>query len=256
MRKISFVFAILSFFAISTCYGQGDSCIVIWPGTAVDKADTSILVYNPDSTYVDTCGSSATYLGRYCRRAYRVDFDRYVIHSPVFSFDTALVYEWTAIDTAFSDIRNGFEALEGEVGNFTLTKLAAYIDDTSSELNRAFIMRFDSLLNVDSVLSQLLSIPGVNNARWYGMPHFHNNVNTVSFESNIAIWPQPAKDKVFFQGVDHFDVIHIYNSLGSKVTLPFNHVSDRLINFDVSEQPDGVLYFFLLDQFIKVLIKK
>lgn len=244
------------FFAAASSYGQVDSCIVIWPGTTVDKTDTSTLIWNPDSTYVDTCGTQPPYRSKYCRRAYQITFDWYVIHSPVFANDTVLVYEWTAIDTAFSDIRNGFQTLESAVGHFTLTKLAAYIADTSSEFNKIFILRFDSLLNVDTVLSLLSTIPNLK-AGWSGMPRYQTgSIKQSPRQTKISIWPQPSSKGIYVQGEEALCNIVAYNSLGKRMPLPIRYVSENLIEVDVSKVPEGILYFYISGQVFKILIQQ
>src|SRR6187455_239054 len=102
MRIGSLLFLLVLFSSV-TCFAQ-DSCIVFWPGTTTDEADTT-LAWNPDSTHVDTCGTQPPYRIMYCRSSYHLTFDWRVINSPVVS-DTALVYEWTDIDTLYPSIRS------------------------------------------------------------------------------------------------------------------------------------------------------
>ncbi len=77
---------------------------------------------NPDSTYFDTCGSSATHGQMFCRNGYTLWFDWYVISTPNYGHDTAIVYHWTDIDTQFAAIRAACENLEESVGPFTPNK--------------------------------------------------------------------------------------------------------------------------------------
>lgn len=134
---------------------------------------------NPDSTYIDTCHSSATFQKMFCRKGYELHFNWYVINSPVYNTDTSLLFDWTAIDTAFPAIRSAFASLDSLAGHFTIYKNHAYISDTSSELNKFFILRFDSLLDVDSALSFLTKIPGVT-VNWSGAPAAENDIPNVN----------------------------------------------------------------------------
>jgi hypothetical protein len=236
-------------------YGQ-DSCIAPWPGTSFLASDTS-LVWNPDSAYYDTCSSSDTFRDKFCRRAYRINFDWYVIQSPVYDYDTALVYEWTAIDTSFSSLRSEMQSLASQIGHFTLTKLAAYIEDTSSALNKAFIIRFDSLLNVNTVLSKFQELPNVTEVEWNGTPRYHTGVSSNTYsKSAISIWPQPAKKEIFIKGDRPLDKVEAYNSLGKQVKLTTRMLTGREVSIDISKMQDKVLYFCISGQFYKILVLK
>ncbi len=148
---------------------------------------------NPDSTYIDTCSSSSTFRHMYCRRDYKIEFSWYVIKTPLYGTDTSIVYGWTAIDSSYASIRSAFAALETAVGKFTITKTYTYIADTSSELNKIFFLRFDSLLDVDSSLSLLSEIPGMN-VKWYGAPALKSVIPAVNglvpgldFQNSISL---------------------------------------------------------------------
>lgn len=116
---------------------------------------------NMDSAYYDACAPTTAHQKIYCRRHYTLRFDWYVISSPAYGFDTAIAYQWTDINTRFTAIRAAFQRLENTVGHFTLTKRLASISDTGNRLSHSFILRFDSLLDVDTALALLKSIPNM-----------------------------------------------------------------------------------------------
>src|SRR5438552_4270371 len=103
---------------------------------------------NPNSPSYNYTLSLHDALPIFCRKAYILRFDWYVISTPYYSHDTVIVYHWTNIDTQFVAIRAAFQNLEDSVGLFTLTKQGADISDTGSDLSHIFILRFDSLMRV------------------------------------------------------------------------------------------------------------
>jgi hypothetical protein len=165
----TFALAFLFSFFTSIAFSQ-DSCTVFWPGTTTDQSDSS-LAWNPDYAHVDTCGVQPPYRTIYCRSSYHLTFDWRVINSPVAS-DTALVYEWTDIDTLYPSIRSAFQSLETALGHFTLTKAVSDIADTSIAVNKLFVLVFDNLVNVDTAIGHLSSVPNMK-AIWRGMPRFN-----------------------------------------------------------------------------------
>lgn len=146
--KIAF-FAILLLLAATSCI-HAQPCL---------QLDTTRV--NVDSAYYDRCSSSATQGSMYCRGHYTLRFDWYVIPTPAISYDTAIVYRWNDIDSRFAAIRAAFQYIASTVGPFTLTKRFASISDTGNRLSHSFILRFDSLLDVDTALALLRTVPNM-----------------------------------------------------------------------------------------------
>ncbi|HEY6171490.1 MAG TPA: T9SS type A sorting domain-containing protein [Candidatus Kapabacteria bacterium] len=253
MRKFSFVIALLFVFAISTCYGQGDSCIVFWPGTTIDEADTT-LAWNPDSTHVDTCATQPPYRIMYCRSSYHLTFDWRVINSPVVT-DTALVYEWTDIDTLYPSIRNAFQSLEAKLGHFTLTKAVSDIEDTSIAVNKLFVLVFDDLVNVDTAMAYLTTVPHMK-AIWRGEPRFFKLKVFRGEESRqgtatISIERQPGV--LLLNDSLPISQVQIYSLRGQLLNIPIKHISDRRVSADISALSDGVYFVSVNGQVVKFI---
>lgn len=144
---------------------------------------------NPDSTYFDTCVASVTLGGMFCRRHYILRFDWYVMATPNSGYDTA-IYHWTDIDTSFPAMRAAFANLEDSVGPFTLKKRLPLITDSASRLSHSFVLRFDSLVNVDSALGLLRQIPNMM-ADFGGFPRYECSDECLTpgldFETSIAL---------------------------------------------------------------------
>jgi hypothetical protein len=253
MRKSSFIAIALSFFAISACYGQVDSCIVFWPGTTTDQSDTT-LAWNPDYTHVDTCGTQLPYRIMYCRSSYHLTFDWRVINSPVAS-DTALVYKWTDIDTLYPNIRSALQSLEAELGHFTLTKAVSDIADTSIAVNKLFVLVFDNLVNVDTAMGHLSSVPHMK-AIWRGMPRFFQTKVFRGEKSNQSYGTISVERVPGALLVDYslpISQVQIYTLQGQLLHVPVKHISDRRISVDVSSLPDGVYFVSVSGQVVKFI---
>jgi hypothetical protein len=109
--------------------------------------------YNPDSTLVDTCTSSWTY-GKYFNRGlFRLEFRYSVIDVPYAPYDSVVEVRWTDIDTSYSLLRAAFAQLENSFGGLWLRKMSPNITDTMHAANKHFELRFDSIVQIDSVIS-------------------------------------------------------------------------------------------------------
>ena len=230
---------------------QVDStCIVLF-----DQWRQGACVPNPDSAYIDTCIGTSHFGEYYSMRSYELNFEWYVIHSPIYNYDTTLVYDWQAIDTSFPAIRSAFATIDSLVGHFMLEKPYPYITDTSSFLNKDFFLRFDSLLNVDTTMALLSSIPDMARISWRGGPVFEASINWISKNETPAIWPQPCINEFFIRIQNLPDNISFYDPLCRQIKLPIES-TNGLLTVDVSNQPNGVLYANVGGQFFKILIQK
>jgi hypothetical protein len=164
------------------------TCIVLFQGAGVP---------NPDSAYIDTCIGTSHFGEYYSRNSYELNFEWYIIHSPIDTVDTTLYFDWTDIDTAFPAIRSAFATIDSLVGHFTIEKPFPYITDTSSFLNKEFFLQFDSLLNVDTTMALLSIIPDITRLAWDGGPVFEDSINWISKNEAPAIWPLPCNNEFF-----------------------------------------------------------
>jgi hypothetical protein len=150
MKPLVLILAVFLFALLPRSQASAQSCL---------QLDT--IHFNVDSAYYDACAPTTAHQKIYCRRHYTLRFDWYVISTPTYGYDTAIVYQWTDIDSRFASIRAAFQGLENTAGHFTLTKRLASISDTGNRLSHSFILRFDSLLDVDTALALLKSIPNM-----------------------------------------------------------------------------------------------
>lgn len=150
MRKISFFFAILSFFAVSTCYGQGDSCLRLYCDPAI--------CYNPDSVMVDTCSSSLTYEKRFCKTGFSVEFLDNVMNVGYGAPDSILEVTWESIDTSYASIRSAFQDIYNTRGAYVFRKVYPTDTASSSTSSRLYKIRFLEYTLVDSVLLEIDAI--------------------------------------------------------------------------------------------------
>lgn len=147
MRKFSFVFAILSFFAISTCYGQGDSCLKLLGPTFADDTAWS----NPDSVMVDSCISSPTFGQQYAKGSFQIGFTYYILPTPDGPEDTIIERTWQDIDTNYSSVRNEFDTLEQQYGSYFFRRDEPHVNDTSLGRKSRFFIRFDNYVPIDTI---------------------------------------------------------------------------------------------------------
>lgn len=158
MRKVLYIFAVLSFFATVTCYGQGDSCLKLLGPTFADDTTWE----NPDSVMVDSCISSPTYGQKYAKGWFHLRFTYYILPMPIGPEDTVMDRTWRDIDTEYESVRSAFDTLEQRYGSFSFRKFQPHIIDTSIGRRSLFNVWFNNNVNIDSVETVIRSIPLVD----------------------------------------------------------------------------------------------
>lgn len=154
MRKVLYIFAVLSFFATVTCYGQGDSCLKLLGPTFAEDTTWE----NPDSVMVDSCISSPTYGQKYAKGWFNLRFTYYILPTPVGPEDTIIDRAWQDIDTQYVSVRNAFDTLEQKYGSFFFRKFQPHWNDTANGGDNLFNVWFNHYVNIDSVEGAIRSI--------------------------------------------------------------------------------------------------
>ncbi len=159
LKCLSLTVITVTLLSLSSENAMGQSCLTLsWHGAS----------WNPDSIMTDTCQPGGLYAHGYCRRHYTLRFEWYVLANVDTNYDTT-TYQWTDIDTSYGALRASFAHLDSLVGPFIMQRRLHDISDTASPLSHSFILRFDSLLNVDTAISLLQQVPHMT-AIFNGMP--------------------------------------------------------------------------------------
>nr|HVZ41201.1 T9SS type A sorting domain-containing protein [Candidatus Kapabacteria bacterium] len=165
-------------------------------------------IANGDSIVIDTCGlqgawtdceEAAHYAGllrMYARHWWFIHFDVDAIHLPAADPNAIIEVGWQAIDTAYLDTREGFEALERRLGPITLRKV--YPQATTGEDARMFRMRLEQYFYQDSVTRETDSIPHVvcDFASSITFPSSVVHIDQSIANNYIEVKPNPAHDRV------------------------------------------------------------
>jgi hypothetical protein len=140
----------------------------------------------------------------------------------------------------------------------TITGYGNYYEGDTAELtaipNHGY--SFLSWTENDEIVSEntTLSFEVTQNRHLVANFRFINQVATFDAESNIVVYPNPAKQTVYIeiQGI-HYDTenisLKLYDIFGRAMSIKPNYVNNRIISFDVSEYPAGIY-------FVQVFINK
>ncbi len=103
MKKASFaVLLLLGMTGHAGAQVVDSTCIVLF-----DQWRQGTGVPNPDNAYIDTCIGTSHFGEYYSTNSYELNFEWYVIHSPIDTVDTTLYFDWSDVDTTFPVIRSG-----------------------------------------------------------------------------------------------------------------------------------------------------
>lgn len=190
MRKILYIFAVLSFFATATCYAQMDGCLKLWftPG------DTTWT--NPDSVMVDSCELSLGFGKKYAKGSFQIGFSYYLLPTPDGAEDTIIDRTWRDIDTQYVSVRNAFDTLEQHYGSYYFRRDDPHINDTSLGRKSRFFVWFDDYVPIDSVTT---FIEGINHVEYAVYLMRAGRVLTsinkrIYNHNNLSIHPNPANN--------------------------------------------------------------
>jgi len=173
----------------------------------------------------------------------RVWFTVDAIKLPPARRDSIVRITWDAIDTAYPEMRAGFQALEEQFGPFHLDK--RFPHEVSGTESQKFILWFEQYANVDTATRALLTIPNTEGGFGDGFGVLTSNVEESQATTlpGITVYPIPARDYLYVDatGVDR---AHIINGEGTIVktvdlTAAASVSADRL-RIDVSDLPSGL----------------
>jgi hypothetical protein len=248
LMKVLALAILLPVFAWSKAAAQGDcQC----------RPVSSSQIANPDSIIIDTCGlggdwttceQAATYADpsrMYADRWWHIAFEVDAIALPVLPSDSIVEVSWRSIDTAYHDLRSGFEAVEQTFGTVTLRK--KYPQEATGEFARLFRMRIGKYSNVDSVTKMTDTIPDVFCGFDAGFTFPAGVVSPENPNTRIAlaVRPNPAASRIQVCGAGlRADAsLAIFDVTGRRVSLDIPPpAADGCSSVDVSRLSSG-LYF-------------
>ncbi|MCZ2131811.1 MAG: hypothetical protein LC116_01235, partial [Bacteroidetes bacterium] len=137
-----FIIAIIALLAGAT-EASGQNCYkLVYPNEPFGQYS------NPDSVKINTRDSAG---GRYAKGWFSVSFTKCVIEPEYAPADSSVYVSWQDIDTNFYNLRNFFDSLEQQFGEFTLLKVMPQITDTSLPGSKEYHLRFDNEVHIESV---------------------------------------------------------------------------------------------------------
>jgi hypothetical protein len=217
-----------------------DSCLCLYqdyyPG----------LWYNPDSVMVDSCSPYIWDIPLYAKRWYRINLDSDYFHFPAAPIDTIIQTTWQQLDTIYDTARAEFDSLQRQYGPFVLRKF--YPDRTTGEESGAYHIGFDSLLQVDAVLTTLEGLID-ESADFSSFPNPIDNAVNSTASGGIklpSVYPNPFSQSATItftcpnQGPTQVSVV---NLLGVEVALLFSgdlDAGEHTFSWDAHEMPPGM----------------
>ncbi len=250
-----FILVLISFSAKS----QVDTC---W--TMVYPDDILNGYSNPDSVLYDSCHCKDAY-NKGCDSVYAkqwfefsfMDNDPY--NFPSFPPDTIIETTWQNLDSNYVELRNLFQGLENIFGKFILRK--EFPDAVDPILAaRAYIIRFDNYVNIDSVIFYLSNeliekIYYLNNAA-----HLLSNYEEPNSTKDIKLYPNPCTTytNLFLKNYFGLFIIKLYGSNGQfieDISEPENSDNFTVFKINTTQFSNG-LYFVVIYYMNKYYIIK
>ncbi len=189
--------------------------------------------HNPDSIMVDSCSSSPTYLHKFAKQWFTFWFQYgSMLPIPAAPVDSIIDVEWTQIDTAYPSTRAWFDTLQQKVGHFILNKDVAYAGDTSDISSRFFGLRFDSLVDIQAAVNQMLMIPLLSKGTVRYLDRsgvFNSKVNEFyTGKDQFYIRPNPATSEILISGsnlenTNNYEIFSTVGKLVKKDILTIDH---------------------------------
>ncbi len=242
---LGFCFTLLCGMGAENGYAQvPDSCFKLL-GSNTGHVEYDSTFRNPDSIYIDSCLSSPTYLHRFAKQWYSLQF-KYgtMLRIPAGPLDTTINVEWTQIDTSYSATRAGFDTLQQKFTHFILHKSLPEYGDTSDFNSNDFDVKFDSLVDIDSVINQMLAIPmlaigsvGYENRSGgkSAVPIGHSQQN------NFIVKPNPAFSEISITGsLRESNRIQIFSFAGELVAESVVTIEHAVVN--ISALSSGIFF--------------
>lgn len=232
-------------------WGQVDGCL------AIAFAGDSTVV-NKDSVMVDTCRSTQTHYVFYARKWYEIIFDQSVIRLPWAPRDSVVEVTWHTVDTAYPAIRSALQDIENKFGMYYLRKEDPEDTIVSSVDSRSYMIRFDSLVNADSVMPLLRAVPNsTSDFKSRPSPLTYVQGEKQGGDPTYLIFPNPVTDRglIFLSGAKTaLNNIHaeIIDATG-KVFRRFHIRNQRETPIDFSGLAQGTYLLIIGDQSIKII---
>lgn len=133
----------------------------------------------------------------------------------------------------------------------TITGYGNYYEGDTAELTAIPNSGYDFLnwTENDEIVSEstTLSFEVTQNRHLEANFQLINQIATVDAEMKVLVYPNPAKQTVYIEikGV-YYDTenisLRLYDILGRAVSIKPNYVNNRIISFDVSENPAGIYF--------------
>ncbi|MEP7234878.1 MAG: T9SS type A sorting domain-containing protein [Ignavibacteriota bacterium] len=247
------VLAVIASVGMVNAYGQmPTSCLkLLGSNTGHPEYDTTF--HNPDSIYVDSCIGSASYLHKFAKQWYDLEFEYgSMLPIPAVPVDTIINIEWNLIDTNYTGTRAGFDTLQQKFGHFILEKGIPRAGDTSDFLSRIFEIRFDSIVDINAIVNQMSRIPLLyGTARYLDRSGIMNSVAAQPEERSYLIHPNPAKEMTTAEistSQSGLFSLQLYDVLGKKVKDVFSariEAGKKEITVDLQDLSIGEYYLRL-----------
>ena len=214
MKKTAIIAVMLLLGATRAGAQVDSSCLVMWQYSPLKPND--VAWFNSDSVKVNMCQGSE-YLSEFAKNKFEVDFLYYVFPGQIAPAGDSIVRHWRDIDTLYSDVRNAFDSIEHRFGIFTLWQVS--LGDTSTIGDKDWNIKFDSYLNVDTVLYYLSQVPWLDTiyTRFGGRPLFFEGVENNLTQDRISIWPQPCTRRLNIKDKPNAEKPLIYDPLGRRI---------------------------------------
>jgi hypothetical protein len=148
---------------------------------------------NPDSVRVDTNQSSSSYGHLFAKGRFGIFFDYNIIPLDSVRSDSLLLVGLDAVDSNFEGVLNVLSAIQLHYGKITFQKQYPQIGDSNYRASNEFFLSFDSLVDVDSVLSALRTI-SLMHSGFASQP-----VGTSTIPSDLGMVPGASSSSVFSQ---------------------------------------------------------
>ncbi|MCZ2132646.1 MAG: S8 family peptidase [Bacteroidetes bacterium] len=157
--------------------------------------------FNPDSVMVDSC---ATPLRYYAKEWYKITFTIDPFFIPEAPRGTIIERTWHEIDSNYYTLKIEMSILDSAFGNYKFRKEYPDIVDSSSAASTTYLIRFDSLTRIDSVVTllrastfcreanyrnraaKLLGMPLNEPGMLFGNPQMYNGTNFENFRNSLT----------------------------------------------------------------------
>jgi len=150
----------------------------------------------------------------YSKTGYRFNFDSDVFNLPVYPIDTILVMRWTDLDTSFHLLRDMFDSLQKQCGNFGLLKREP--DRTNpDQLAGIYYMVFDSYTQAIVVSNFINDFSNHSiDFGYIGGPFIASDVSKSNGQTN-KIFPNPVHSElnVSMPGTS-VSIVEVYDMCG------------------------------------------